>query len=154
MNIVYTTCYANEFRVNNCSSGEVGERRQCQNGSCVGLNERKYLPDEYEIVYRNCTLIDFCPYPPSKHFKRLCGKVNLKETSYNRIIQVHVVGKFAYDQDLIFAKNNLLKTIFTWLGYSHYISHSSYKIFPPEAIHSPTHSFTVLIIQRMYIPHR
>ena len=82
LSIVETTCYGNEFRDKNCSSGEVGEQRQCQNGSCVGLNGRKYLPNEYEIVYRNCTLVDFCDYPPRKHFKRLWGKVNLKRYSH------------------------------------------------------------------------
>ena len=81
LSIVETTCYANEFRDENCSSGEVGEQRQCQNGSCVGLDGRRYLPNEYEIVYRNCTLIDFCPYPPRKHFKRFWGEVNLKVQS-------------------------------------------------------------------------
>ena len=77
LNIAETTCYANEFRVENCSLGEVGEQRQCQNGSCVGLDGRKYLPNEYEIVYRNCTLVDYCEYPPRKHFKRFWGRINL-----------------------------------------------------------------------------
>ena len=55
---------------NNFTAGKVEEKRQRKHRPCLGLDGTIYYPDEFEIVYRNCTLKEFCPsFPPRKKTK-------------------------------------------------------------------------------------
>ena len=72
---VSNTCNDGEYNgavvgSNNCTAGIVEEKRQCKHRPCLGLDGTIYYPDEFEIVYRNCTLKEFCPsFPPRKKTK-------------------------------------------------------------------------------------
>ena len=56
---------------NNCIVGKVGEKRQCKNRPCLGLDGTIFYPNEFEIVYRNCTLKEFCPSFPARKKTKL-----------------------------------------------------------------------------------
>lgn len=68
---------------NNCTAGKVEEKRQCKRRPSLGLDGTIYYADEFEIVYRNCTLKELCPsFPPRKKTKLtffgVCFKINVQ----------------------------------------------------------------------------
>ena len=101
------TCNDGEYNVavggsNNCTAGKVEDKRQCKHRPCLGLDGTIYYPDEFEIVYRNCTLKEFCPsFPPRK---------KTKLTEILKLHKKHIFGNFF--------KNNckrFLLQIWDWL---------------------------------------
>ena len=87
---------------NNFTAGKVEEKRQRKHRPCLGLDGTIYYPDEFEIVYRNCTLKEFCPsFPPRK---------KTKLTEILKLHKKHIFGNFF--------KNNckrFLLQIWDWL---------------------------------------